>query len=202
MKNVFSAVAVAVAVALTAFTSLEKAPVAYKIDTKQSVINWHGKKVAGEHNGTIKIADGTLNVDGKTVKSGVVNLDMTSIADDDIKDAGMNARLVGHLKSDDWFAAEKYPTSKFEITKMAPNTKAAGKDNYDVTGNLTIKGITKEVTFPATVVVSGNKLTANGKFKLDRTKWEVKYGSNLIGTAADKLIDNDFDVTLNIVATK
>jgi polyisoprenoid-binding protein YceI len=202
MKNLSLTVALAIAVTLSAFTFLkEKAkPVVYTVDTKQSSLSWIGYKVGGKHNGDVKLADGTINVDGKKITGGVFNIDMTSITDKDIE-GEWNGKLVGHLKNEDFFNVAKFPTSKFEISKIVPNTKATGKDNYDVTGKLTIKGITKDVTFPATVKIEGSKLTANGNFKLDRTKWDITYRSDLIGTAADKIINNEFEIGLNLVAT-
>jgi len=130
-------------------------------------------------------------------------LDMTSISDEDITDKEGNGKLIGHLKSADFFNVEKYPTAKFEIGKMTPNTKAVGKDNYNVTGKLTIKGITKDVTFPATVVIAGSKLTANADFKLDRTLWDIKYNSGkFFDSLGDKMIHDDFDIKFEIAATK
>ena len=115
----------------------------------------------------------------------------------------MNAKLTGHLKSEDFFSVEKHPTSTFTLTKVAPIVKAkAGQPNYTVTGNLSIKGITHPVTFPAVVKLSGDNAEATAKFEVDRTKWDIKYRAAIIGTAADKIIDDNFTIDLKIVAGK
>jgi polyisoprenoid-binding protein YceI len=128
---------------------------------------------------------------------------MTSITDTDITNAGMNAKLTGHLKSEDFFSVEKNPTSSFKITKVAPIAKAkAGEPNYKITGNLTIKGITNAITFPATVNLTGNSAQATAKIDVDRTKYDIKYRAAIIGTAADKIIDDNFTIDLKLVAGK
>jgi polyisoprenoid-binding protein YceI len=204
MKKVLIS-ALAAVVLLSAFTTInpeKKAPATYKVDTKQSTFNWAGNAVGHGHVGKINLTSGNLTVDGTKVTGGSFDIDMNSISCTDLTDKEKNGQFIGHMKSEDFFNTGKYPTAKFEITKMTPNTQAAGKNNYDVTGKLTIKGITQEVSFPSTVVIVGNKLTSTAKFKLDRTKWDIKYGSDLIGTAQDKIIYNDFDINFNLVAAK
>jgi len=204
MKKLFSILVVLAFVSLSAFTIIN-APIdtVYKVDTNKSDVKWVGKKVLYQHNGKIKIASGDLTVKGKVVTGGIITMDMTSISDEDLTEKDKNDKLIGHLKSQDFFNVEKYPTAKFEIGKMTPNTKAVGKNNYTVTGKLTIKGITKDIAFPATVVIDGNKLTANADFKLDRTLWDIKYNSGkFYDSLGDKMIKDDFDITFEIAATK
>jgi len=110
---------------------------AYKIDPEQSNMTWNGKKVTGEHNGTIKIADGELLADKNKVVGGNVLIDMNSIVNLDITDKEYNQKLVGHLKSDDFFSAEKNPNATFKITKITPVKSAkAGATNATVNGLL------------------------------------------------------------------
>ncbi|RBL91066.1 YceI family protein [Chitinophaga flava] len=169
----------------------------FQVDKNQSKLNWVGKKLAGQHSGTINVADGKLDVENNVLKGGSFSLDTRSIAVTDIKDADGNAKLLGHLKSEDFFGVEKFPTASFVITKVTP--KGAGK--YDITGNLTIKGITNPITFPATVAVAGNKLTAKADLKVDRTKYNIKYGSkSFFEGIGDKAIYDDFDLTVELVA--
>ncbi|WP_212003947.1 YceI family protein [Chitinophaga sp. HK235] len=169
----------------------------YQVDKNQSKLNWVGKKVTGQHSGTINVADGKLDVENNVLKGGSFSLDTRSIAVTDIKDADGNAKLLGHLKSEDFFGVEKFPSANFVITKVTP--KGAGK--YDITGNLTIKGITNPITFPATVAVAGNKLTAKADLKVDRTKYNIKYGSkNFFEGIGDKAIYDDFDLAVELVA--
>jgi len=180
-----------------------KATTALSVDPAKSTLNWQGKKVSGEHVGNVKIAKGVLNVEANKLVGGTFDIDMTSITNTDLTDASYNAKLIGHMKSDDFFAVEKYPTSTFKITKVEPIAGAkAGEPNYTVTGDLTIKGITNSISFPATVKIAGNKAEAAAKFDVDRTKWDIKYGSGLIGTAADKIIYDNFTMDLKLVAGK
>ena len=178
---------------------------AYAVDATQSNMAWNGKKVTGEHNGTIKIANGNLLVDKNKVVGGTVEIDMSSIVDLDLKDPEYNGKLIGHLKSDDFFSVEKHPKATFKITNVTPLKGAqAGAANYNVAGDLTIKGITKPVTFPAQVSVNGNTITAKSDaVVLDRTKWDIRYGSkSFFANIGDKAIYDDFTVQFNLVAKK
>ena len=130
-------------------------------------------------------------------------MDMTSITDTDITNETFNKKLTDHLKSEDFFSVEKHPNSTFKITKAAPIANAkAGEANYTITGDLTIKGITNSVTFPAVVKVTGNSAEATAKFDVDRTKYDIKYRAAIIGTAADKIIEDTFTIDLKVVAGK
>ena len=177
----------------------------YQIDAAQSNLAWNGKKVTGEHNGTIKIADGNLQVNKNNIVGGTIGIDMNSIVNLDITDKDFNQKLIGHLKSDDFFSVEKNPRATFKITSLTPIKGAkAGAANYNVNGNLTIKGITNPVTFPAQVAVNGNTVTAKSDaVVLDRTKWDIRYGSkSFFANIGDKAIHDDFTVQFNVVAKK
>ena len=191
ITSIFLLVAV---VSLSAFKSPVK-PVAYTVDPAKSTITWIGKKVTGSHNGTIALQSGTLNVDGKKVTGGTFTIDMNSI-----KDADGSAKLEGHLKADDFFGTAKFPTSTFVITKVAGSGA-----KLTVTGNLTIKGITKPVTFPATVAVNadGTVSALAGKITVDRTKYDIRYGSkSFFDSIGDKAIDDNFENGVKLVAKK
>ena len=196
-------VAVAVMVSASAFGPSVDAPgkkaTTYKVDTQKSVLNWNGKKVTGEHSGTIKLSDGMMMVDGGKLTGGTFTFDMNSIVNTDLTDAGYNAKFIGHMKSEDFFNTTKFPTSTFKVTKVTPK----GGDAYDITGNMTIKGITNAVTFPATVKMAGNTITADGKATLDRTKYDIRYGSkSFFENIGDKAIYDDFTVEMKLVASK
>jgi polyisoprenoid-binding protein YceI len=183
--------------------TVTKAASVLKVDPAKSVINWQGKKVSGEHQGNVKLSKGILNVESNKLVGGSFDIDMRTIVNTDLTDPSYNAKLVGHMKSDDFFSVEKHPISTFKITKAEPIAGAkAGEPNYTVTGDLTIKGITNAITFPATVKITGNQAEATAKFDIDRTKWDIKYGSGIIGTAADKIIYDDFTLDLKLVANK
>ncbi|KLT65212.1 YceI family protein [Pedobacter sp. BMA] len=190
ISSIFLLVAV---VSLSAFTTIK--PVTYTVDAAKSTITWIGKKVTGSHNGTISLQSGTLNVDGKKVTGGTFTIDMNSI-----KDADGSAKLEGHLKADDFFGTAKFPTATFVITKVT------GSDaNLTVTGNLTIKGITKPLSFPASVTVNtdGTVSALAGKITVDRTKYDIRYGSkSFFDSIGDKAIDDNFEIGVKLVAKK
>lgn len=200
------------AVSLSAFRATRPAPevkkviaaharkaVTYKVDEQSSKVTWLAKKVTGEHAGTIKVSSGSIIIDGAALKGGSFDLDTRSIVVTDITDAETNGKLLGHLKSDDFFAVEKFPAAKFVIDAVKPT--GAGK--FEVTGKLTIKGITNPVTFPASVKVEGNKVLANAKITVDRTKYGIKYRSkNFFENLGDKTIYDDFDLNVSLAANK
>ena len=186
----------------TAPTALAETLQSYKVSTEESKITWIGRKVGGEHTGNIKLATGSMLFDRYALRGGTFIMDMTTITNTDLQ-GGSNERLVKHLRSDDFFSVEKNPTATFTISIVNPIAKAkAGQPNYTVTGNLTIKGITNPITFPATVKVNGDAAEALAKIEIDRTKWDIKYRSGLIGTAADKIIDDTFTLDVKLVAGK
>jgi polyisoprenoid-binding protein YceI len=191
ISSIFLFVAV---VALSAFNNPIK-PVTYTVDAAKSTITWVGKKVTGSHNGTVGLQSGTLAVNGKNVTGGTFVIDMASI-----KDADGSAKLEGHLKADDFFGTAKFPTSTFVITKVAGSGA-----NVTVSGNLTIKGITKPLSFPATVTVNadGTASALAGKIVVDRTKYDIKYGSkSFFDSIGDKAIDDNFELAVKLVAKK
>jgi len=169
-----------------------------KVDVTKSVVNWTGKKVTGQHNGTIAIKEGTLEVNNEKVTGGKIVMDMPSLANVDLTDAGYNAKLVGHLKSDDFFGVETYPTSELVINKVESNGSS-----HTFTGNLTIKGITNSVTFPATSSKNGNNSLYKGTLTVDRSKYNVRYGSkSFFNDIGDKAIDDEFTLDFNLVVTE
>lgn len=176
------------------------APVALKVDAKASTFNWLGKKVTGEHNGTISIQGGSLVVNGGKLQGGEFTIDMKSIKCLDLTDAGYNAKLVGHLTTPDFFDVTNFPTAKLKIKKA---TLKSGT-NYDVTGDLTINGVTQPITFPAIVSVdTKGATTATAKFEVDRTKFGSKFGSkSFFESIGDKMIYDNFQVDVKIVAAK
>ncbi|TDE12945.1 YceI family protein [Dyadobacter psychrotolerans] len=169
------------------------------VDTKSSTVTWGAKKVTGTHAGTVPLSSGSLIVDGDKLKGGTFVLDMKNLTVTDVKDADMNGKLTGHLKNADFFAVEAHPQAKFVITSVT----AKGAGAYDITGKLTIKGITSDIKFPATVKSDGKKVTADAKISVDRTKYDIKFrSSNFFENLGDKAIDNDFTLDVNLVANK
>ncbi|SFT13800.1 Polyisoprenoid-binding protein YceI [Mucilaginibacter polytrichastri] len=198
MKALKSIAAALVVTSMFAFTAVKNET--YKVDTQKSNIEWTGKKIGGEHKGTIKVSGGSVVTNGKAPVSGTFTMDMKTIANTDLTDADYNAKLVGHLKSDDFFGVDKYPTATFVATKITP----AGNGVANVTGNLTIKGTTNPVTFPVNYTISGNTLTAVAKgVAVDRAKYNVKYGSkSFFESIGDKAIEDNFLLDITLVAQK
>jgi len=170
----------------------------FEVVSAQSSINWTGKKVTGAHHGTIAIKSGLLTLNDGKVNSGNFIIDTTSIVILDITDAATNAQFAGHLFSEDFFAADKYPEAIFNITSADPSNE----DSTLITGDLTIKGITHPVIFAADVVVNGNTLTASGKIFIDRTKYNMKFRSgNFFTNLGDNLIYNEFELDVQLTAS-
>ncbi|WP_299824870.1 YceI family protein [uncultured Pontibacter sp.] len=186
---------------MSAKTVVAAAATTLPVNTERSTMKWNAKKVGGEHYGSIKLADGALQVNGNKLTGGSFAINMASIVVEDITRPESNKRLTDHLKSDDFFSTEKFETSTFKITKATPISKAkAGEANYTITGDLTIKGITNPITFPATVKIAAKTAEATAVIEVDRTKYDIKYRSGLVGTAADKIIYDTFTIDLKLVA--
>ncbi len=169
----------------------------FSIDTQNSKIKWEGKKVIGKHVGTIDIKNGSITVKGNSF-TGNFDIDMKSIEITDIKDEESNTKLKGHFASDEFFSTHKFPISSFVITKTEPITDGKG-ENYKITGKLTIKKITNEISFPAKVTFDASTFTATAKFTIDRTKWDIKYGSgSFFDDLGDKAISNDIGYNVKL----
>lgn len=161
-----------------------------EVKTKESTVAWKAYKVTGSHNGTVTLKSGTLMFDNDKLTGGEFAVDMTTLISTDLE-GGSKYKLEGHLKSDDFFGVESHPTSTLVFT----NVKPSGKNSYEVTGDLTIKGITKPVTFD--VSIYGSKATAT--MKVDRTRYDVKYGSgSFFDNLGDKTIYDEFDLVVDL----
>lgn len=170
-----------------------------QLDTSKSEIHWVGKKVTGKHNGVIKLKQGVVSVTDGMIEGGDFSIDMATITVEDIQDEKRNQKLTNHLKSDDFFSVEQFPEGKFVITSITEKPD----DIVEVTGNLTLKGITHPITFPATLTHSEESVAAKGKITIDRTKWNIRYGSGkFFKGLGDKLIDDDIELKLSLHASK
>lgn len=186
MKNLKTLTLGILALSFYSFTTM----IDKKVDTEQSTVKWVGKKVTGQHEGTIKLESGSLQFDGKTLTGGNFVIDMTSITVTDLEGKG-KANLEGHLKSDDFFGVEKHNKATFTVTKV---NKLDDK-NHAISGNLTIKGITKPINF--TMAVESNSATA--KVIVDRSKFDVRYGSpSFFNDLKDKAIYDDFELFVTL----
>ena len=171
-----------------------------------SYLKWRGFKsyVASEHIGTIGVQAGTLAVAGNQLVGGTIIIDMNSISNEDIEDEGKRGYLEGHLKSDAFFFVDSFPTAVFEIVEVREESTDAAPSV--VVGNLTIRGITNSIEFPADVTVEEGIVHFSAPtFSIDRTKWNVKYHDSEDATIAETLkedmIDHSIELTINVSAT-
>lgn len=170
------------------------------VNITTSTISWKGTKPGGGHDGTVNLSTGTLTLEEGAIKGGEFVIDMNSIKCSDIPEGEDNQKLVGHLKNDDFFSVEKFPTAKFVIT----STEKDG-DKLNITGNLTLKDVTKSITIPGTLSegTDGNVTLKSEPFKIDRTDFGVTYKSKKIDAALkDKFIDDLMEFTISIDAKK
>ena len=159
------------------------------LNTKESKIEWEGEKLTGSHEGTIMFKEGYLTMDGDKITGGEFIVDMTSIAATDLEGEGKQ-KLEGHLKSDDFFGVANHPTAKLVIK----NATKKG-DAYGIIADLTIKGKTNPVTFDLEM----NGDTATADLTIDRTKYDVKYGSgSIFDGLGDKVIYDEFELDVKL----
>lgn len=161
-----------------------------EINIKESNITWKGKKVTGSHTGTIQLKDGHFKVEDGQPVGGEFIMDMTSLISTDL--TGENkAKLEGHLKSDDFFGVENYPTSKLVITSISEKDDGI----YGVVADLTIKNKTNNVTFD----LDWNENSASTAFSIDRSKFDVRYGSgSFFDNLGDQTVYDNFDLIINL----
>jgi hypothetical protein len=168
----------------------------YTANTETSVLNWKGFKPTGTHNGTVAIENGTLEVkEGKLIGGNFV-FDMNTITVLDIPaDDESNGKLKGHLESGDFFDVANNPTATFDITSVEGNL---------VKGNLTVKGITKALEFPATLTTTDAGVQLTGTtFQIDRTEFDIQYKSQkFFDNLKDKFINDEIEISFEVNASK
>ncbi|WP_459209950.1 YceI family protein [Aquimarina rhabdastrellae] len=194
-------------VTTTESKEVKEAPVTavnFNVDAANSTLAWVGSKPTGKHEGTIKLKSGVLNVKEGTLEGGSFVVDMNSIVVTDIEGEDKE-HLEAHLKGlekdgeDHFFNVTKFPTAAFEITGV---TTANGVST--VQGNLTIKGISKNISFPATFATTaeGASLTSE-VFTINRTEWNVNYASkSVFEDLGDRFINDDIEIKIDLKATK
>jgi len=171
----------------------------YVVDKVVSKVRWEGKKVTGKHTGTISFSNGSLAVSKGKVTGGTFEIDMKTIVDLDLTDAEWNKKLIGHLSSDDFFSIEKFPKAGMVINQVTP----VSGDEFHFFADLTIKGIKKPVEFNAKVKVTADKLSAQGVITVNRTLYDIKYGSgSFFQGLGDKMISDDFTLDFDLTANK
>lgn len=171
--------------------------VGYSLVIPESFVNWKGMHVMGGngHQGYIKPLTGTLAFDANgAIAGGYFILDMNTITITDKKDTSSDNGLVSHLKDPDFFDVKKYPRGTFQLTKAI---KVSGDSSYYITGQLTLRAITQEIHFPATIVRNGADIVATASLTIDRTKWGITYQSgSVFGLVKDELLEDRVPVSL------
>ncbi|MDT0686074.1 YceI family protein [Autumnicola psychrophila] len=161
-----------------------------EVNVEQSNINWKGKKLAGSHSGTINLKEGYINFEDNEPVGGEFLMDMPTIKVTDL--SGKNKQqLEDHLKNEDFFAVDNYPTAKLVIKNVVKKEEGT----YGVLGDLTIKEKTNPVTFDQNI--SGD--SASAKVVIDRSKFNVRYGSgSFFSNLGDNTIHDNFELDVNL----
>ncbi len=173
----------------------------FKIDPKLSQIEWSGTKATGAvHRGYIDIKEGLLEVKGKDIKSGLINVDMATLTNEDLKESPiLQASLVKHLKSDEFFNVTEHPISSFVVSKVEKKSAT----EYLFKGDLTIVGVKRSVEFLAKVKMNGKTVEGSATMTLDRTLWGLKFASGKVfAQLGDRLIKDEMTLSLKLVAKK
>lgn len=175
----------------------------FSVDTENSELAWEGRRIGGGHDGVMGIKSGEFFVFDGDLVGGEVVIDMHQIVVLDIENPESNARLQAHLESDDFFAVEEYPEAHFEITGVEPVDGEDTEKTHRIFGNMTIRGITHGIAFDANIDLRENEMMAFADFDLDRTQWNVRYGSgSFFDDLGDRAINDDFGLTFNLMAAK
>lgn len=171
----------------------------YKIQTQSSTVNWTGKKVLGLHTGTIDITRGSISLGAGKINGGEVTIDMTSLKITDINDQKEHEDFKGHLWNADFFSIDSYSTSHLKIERG----ELVANNEYQLSGSLTIKDITKPIAFRARIEILTDFLYSTGEIVIDRTLYNIRYGSGkFIDNLGDKLIHDDFVLQFKLIGQK
>lgn len=180
----------------------------YQVNTNRSELQWIGTKPTGKHTGIFKLQEGTLYVKNAVITGGSITIQMNSLRDVDLAqtDSVLQQKLEKELKGPLFFEVDKYPVATFEITNVADFKPSVGNEvlmkdaNYTIQGNLTIKNITKNISFPACVKFENGIITAHASFNIDRTLWGMTYRADK--SMQDKLINSLVNISFKIETEK
>ena len=170
------------------------------VNSENSTIYWKGFKLTGNHYGTVKTKEGFFTLTNNKITGGEFIIDMNSIVNVDIPaDDKNNKKIVDHLKNEDFFNVENYPTAFFKITSTEIK-----EDKILIKGNLSLKNKTNPVEFLAIVKIEQNQLIfKSDTFKIDRSKWNIQYKSkSFFNNLADKFIHDDMEISISIETQK
>lgn len=186
-----------IAITISAFAFMSQALYSqenFSVNVDNSTLNWKGYKPTGTHNGTITLASGNIFLKNNKIAGGNFVADMSTI-----KESEDNSKLENHLKSEDFFEIVVFPIAKFEITEITNKG-----EKIQVTGNITIKGITKQIAFPAALLVNEDSLVlTSDTFQINRADFNVKFKSkSFFNDLKDKFVNDEFDFQVTIIAKK
>lgn len=165
----------------------------FAVDTEQSLVRWTGRNLFNHHHGTLKFAGGEVKIVNGSLVVARFTLDMNSIIDEDLTDPGYNALLIRHLRDDDFFAVERFPTAEFVCSKAEPLPACTpGTPNFILHGAMTLRGVTRDLSFPAVIAAAdADHLTGQAELDLDRTQFGANYGSGRLFAFLGKHVVND-----------
>jgi polyisoprenoid-binding protein YceI len=178
-------------------TAVEDPPAAlsgvFDVDTETSMVRWTGRNLFNHHHGTVKLAGGRIEVESGVLKAARFTLDMNQIACEDLVDPDYNALLIRHLRDDDFFAVDRFPIAEFVCEKAEPLPGCTdGTPNHHLHGTLTLRGITRPLSFPAVIAsADADHLTGQAQFEIDRTQFGSHYGSGRLFAFLGKHVVND-----------
>ena len=197
MKKILFSLALSIVTTISFATNLHIDNV--RVSSESSTIKWIGSKIASSHEGNVSIQKGTLAIDHGTLVGGEFSIDMNSIVCTDLEPNKGGKKIVKHLKNEDFFNVEEYPLAYVKIIRAV---KGSG-NTYKIIADLTIKGITKPITFQADVNVNGKNFLATANIKIDRTKWDIHYGSgSFFDNLGDKMILDEIEFDIYLLSVK
>jgi len=165
----------------------------YTISSDESIVNWSAEGATHGHNGTIAVETGTFTMKEDKIEAGTITINMASMIITDIEDSTDNAKLYGHLTTEDFFNIAEYPTATLVISD--------GSDMSNVKGDLTIKDVTEKVTFSLSTMEVEGGLELSTTLSVDRTKYGITYSSgNFFEDLGDYLIEDNFDLDIKLMA--
>jgi len=188
-----------------------EAAVTYTVDST-SLVTWKGSKVfeVGEHAGTINISEGSLSVENGNITAGNFTIDMNTLACTDDMPEDKIGYLIGHLRGEEFFLVDSFPTAKFEVSGC--EAKAEGENTHVLSGNLTMKDVTKNISFPIKVATSETGITASGTVTINRLDWNVMYDKDEIDMMStvdgweakvkNGVVGQDVEIKIEISASK
>lgn len=180
---------------------------AYIPDTINSLVEWIGTKPTGKHHGAIKLAGGAIYVKDSTVTGGNITINMLTLQNLDLAaDTAMKNKFETELRGAQFFDVQNFPTATFEITEITPYEPAKDGEvtlsntTHIVKGNFTLKGVIKNITFPARIIVDSHTVTVTANFNIDRTKWGITYRADK--SLQDKLINSQVNISFLLKAIR